>query len=324
MWVKNFLESLNKPLLIWYLLSFSCVFFYFLGSISLAEQSVEVVQTTVGIDQAAEPVSPDTISANPIIEISLNESDIIKNTRSLKNVIEENERLAKKTSGLEQEIQRLGVENAEEENRLSSLVNDKEKLEKENVRIARLNQKYNEELSQLKSELEDYRQETEMEVRRLGDELTVEKKWHGEMETLPIVTQHLAHEKESETQEMLMKLGQLDPSDEKFKTEAAKVHYNMGNIFFQRGEYKRSVVEYFQAVSLLPYDPEAHFNLAYVSAEYLGDYLTALKHYQKYIYLKPNAEDVNFVKEKILDARLHLKSHIDSPLEKYNKSEDNN
>ena len=43
---------------------------------------------------------------------------------------------------------------------------------------------------------------------------------------------------------------------------------------------------------------------------------TALKHYQWYMYLKPDADDASAVKEKIIQAKLSLRSKIDSPLEK--------
>jgi tetratricopeptide (TPR) repeat protein len=90
----------------------------------------------------------------------------------------------------------------------------------------------------------------------------------------------------------------------------------MGNIYFERGEYQRAVVEYYQAVDLTPNDPDTHYNLAFVSGEYLGDQETALKHYQWYLYLKPNAPDMARVKEKILQAKFSLRSKVDSPLDK--------
>jgi tetratricopeptide (TPR) repeat protein len=108
----------------------------------------------------------------------------------------------------------------------------------------------------------------------------------------------------------------LDPNDENFKEELSKAHYNMGNIFFQRGEYQRAVVEFYQAVDLSPYDADTHYNLAFVSGEYLKDQETALKHYQWYLYLRPEAEDIDLVKEKMAAAKLSIRSRIDSPLDK--------
>ena len=123
---------------------------------------------------------------------------------------------------------------------------------------------------------------------------------------------------ESKTGEMLSKGGDLDPEDQQFKEELAKAHYNMGNIYYERAEYQRAVVEYYQAVDLVPNDPDTHYNLAFVSGEYLADQETALKHYQWYLYLKPNADDIDMVNEKIFQAKLHLRAKIDSLLDKDN------
>ena len=129
-------------------------------------------------------------------------------------------------------------------------------------------------------------------------------------------SQQTTQELENKTNEMLAKGGDMDPQDQKFREELAKAHYNMGNIYFQRGEYQRAVVEYYQAVDLTPNDPDTHYNLAFVSGEYLGDQETALKHYQWYLYLKPDASDISAVKEKMVEAKLSLRSKIDSSLDK--------
>jgi regulator of sirC expression with transglutaminase-like and TPR domain len=77
-------------------------------------------------------------------------------------------------------------------------------------------------------------------------------------------------------------------------------------------------VEYYQAVDLTPNDPDTHYNLAFVSAEYLADQETALKHYQWYLYLKPNAADASKVREQVIEAKLHMRAKIDSVLDKNN------
>ena len=66
---------------------------------------------------------------------------------------------------------------------------------------------------------------------------------------------------------------------------------------------------------MTPNDPDTHYNLAFVSGEYLGDQETALKHYQWYLYLKPDASDVDAVKEKIVEAKLAMRGRIDSQID---------
>lgn len=122
--------------------------------------------------------------------------------------------------------------------------------------------------------------------------------------------------RENKTLDLLSRIDAFSEEDPNLKMDAAKAHYNMGNIYFEKGEYEIAAREYYQAVTLMPDDPEAHYNLAFVSSEYLNDQTTALKHYQMYLFLKPNAEDRDLVNEKILNAKLVLGSIVDSPLDK--------
>ncbi len=121
--------------------------------------------------------------------------------------------------------------------------------------------------------------------------------------------------RENKTLDLLSRIDAFSEEDPNLKMDAAKAHYNMGNIYFEKGEFEIAVREYYQAVTLMPDDPDAHFNLAFVSGEYLNDQTTALKHYQLYLYLKPNADDVELVNEKIVNAKLILDSRIEAKID---------
>jgi len=120
---------------------------------------------------------------------------------------------------------------------------------------------------------------------------------------------------EDKTMDLLAKIDAFTEEDERLRMDSAKAHYNMGNIYFQKGEFELAAREYYQAVTLMPNDPDSHYNLAFVSGEHLLDQKTALKHYQLYLYLNPKAKDFNLVKEKMLKARLYIRGQVDSPLE---------
>ena len=122
-------------------------------------------------------------------------------------------------------------------------------------------------------------------------------------------------EREDKTLDLLSRIDAFVEEDERLRMDAARAHYNMGNIYFQKGEYEIAAREYYQAVTLMPDDPDSHYNLAYVSSEYLKDFKTALKHYRAYLYLNPDARDAAFVREKLYNAELMLKNMVDSPLE---------
>ena len=109
---------------------------------------------------------------------------------------------------------------------------------------------------------------------------------------------------------------ELSQENKKLQEDTARMHYNMGNTFFEQGKYKRAAQEYAKVVEITPYDAAAHYNLAFVTGDFLGDYKTALEHYERYLYLHPDAEDEFFVREKIMQAQLILKTRIDSPIDK--------
>lgn len=121
---------------------------------------------------------------------------------------------------------------------------------------------------------------------------------------------------EHKTLDLLSNIDTYNINDERLRHDAAKAHYNMGNIYYRKGYYEIAAREYYQAVTLMPNDPDTHYNLAFVSGEYLRDFKTALKHYKMYLYLNPEAKDKAFVNEKIMHAQLEIRASLNSILEK--------
>jgi tetratricopeptide (TPR) repeat protein len=193
---------------------------------------------------------------------------------------------------------------------------EREEFVKEIRRVENLNKKYTQEIEDIRGALADKDADYQKRMQDLEDKLAAQQDETSKKEIVQEQSQQTTQELEAKTNEMLSKGGDMDPQDQNFREELAKAHYNMGNIYFERGEYQRAVVEYYQAVDLTPNDPDTHYNLAFVSGEFLGDQETALKHYQWYMYLKPDAEDKALVKEKILQAKFSLRSKVDSPLDK--------
>lgn len=219
------------------------------------------------------------------------------------------------------EIERLKNEKEFEVKRADEMRQEREQFVKEIRRVENLNSKYSNELESLRGQMSSQEESFEVRMKKMEGQIkestegkkTVASSLVANTNVLPPL------EVEKKANEVLMKGGDLDPEDEKFKEELARAHYNMGNVYFERGEYQRAVVEYYQAVDLMPYDADAHYNLAFVSGEYVGDQETALKHYQWFLYLKPNAEDRKLVEEKIVAAKINLKGRMSSS--KADKSE---
>ncbi len=187
---------------------------------------------------------------------------------------------------------------------------------KEIRRVENLNKKYSQEIQNVKEAMDKQQQDFTQRVDQLEDRISKQQVTREEKKKENSPSQAISPDMEEATYNILSHGSELNPNDEVFRDELAKAHYNMGNIFFQRGEYQRSVVEYYQSVDLSPYDPDTHYNLAFVSSEYLKDPETALKHYQWYLYLKPEANDKDLVREKMVSAKLQIRGQIDSPLDK--------
>ncbi|MBF0593834.1 MAG: tetratricopeptide repeat protein [Candidatus Omnitrophica bacterium] len=211
------------------------------------------------------------------------------------------------------EIERLKNEKDFETKRVEEMRQEREQFVKEIRRVENLNTKYTKELDEMRAKAAMQEQSFEDRMKKMEAQIKESSDMKPKValqapsvdpKALPPV------EVEKKANEVLMKGGDLDPEDEKFKEELARAHYNMGNVYFERGEYQRSVVEYYQAVDLMPYDADAHYNLAFVSGEYVGDQETALKHYQWYLYLKPNTDDRKLIEEKIVAAKTALRSRI--------------
>jgi len=105
-------------------------------------------------------------------------------------------------------------------------------------------------------------------------------------------------------------LSDLDEMRRDIRDDEARIYYNMGNIFFHQGKYAQAAAEYRKALEISPADPNAHFNLAFISSEFLRDYRAALEHYQQYLFLNPAAEDAALVHEKLLEIQMIVTTYL--------------
>lgn len=309
-------------------------------------RKVEVVQTEVSLDQIVKEPPKATPAANASPEAAKGGSDflpeeqqIIAINKSLKNVLEENQKLAQERQALEKELGQLRGENEIRANRINFLSRQREDLQKQTDETRALDAQKAKELENLKAALEQKEKEYQQKVQKMQEEAAQkeqEQKKAMEM-VLPrkgakgaqgaaiTAPQDLAQIKK-QTQENLtrveqnvkkvaLRISQLNQENKKLKKDSTKLHYNLANTFFERGLYEKAAREYKKVVDLMPYDAAAHYNLAFVCGEFLNDYQTALDHYQQYLYLNPEAEDEELVKEKILEVKLNLRARVNSPVD---------
>ncbi len=79
-------------------------------------------------------------------------------------------------------------------------------------------------------------------------------------------------------------------------TRQRDVHYNMGVVFANRGQFKEAEREYLRALRLDPADADTHYNLGVLYDQSLRKYRKAISHYRRYLKLRPAAEDANEVR----------------------------
>jgi tetratricopeptide (TPR) repeat protein len=244
-------------------------------------------------------------------QLEIKEDEIININRSLKKIIEENKKLEDAKRQLDGELRQLRGQHNIDANRLNTLSVERDAYKSQNDVMSGLTQKYAQDIEDLKKQLQE--KDTQMATisQQAAAEPAVEKP-----EEIGLGTIQVTKEEREKGQDILMMLDQVKRKGEKLKTDEARVHYNMGNMFFKQKEYNRAKSEFETALRLMPHDASAHFNLALVSSQYLNDYRAAMVHFREYLELNPTAEDAPLVREKIIEAELYLRSEIPSALEK--------
>ncbi len=244
--------------------------------------------------------------------------EIVRINQNLKNLIEENEKLRQERKMLEDQLKDLRGQRQIEVTRLNAITEQRDNFQKRADTIVTQNQTYKRELVRLEGAVDQKQKESSTRVKDMEDLLALQEKEMEKMVSLAregtLVGQGKKY-KTSRPEDVAKMVDHFSKESEQLKRDAAKVHYNMGNNYFKRGEYQRAAKEYHRSLVLMPNDAEAHYNLALVSGEFLRDYAAALKHYRLYLVFNPDADDVLFVKEKMLEASLVVQAKIDSPLD---------
>lgn len=300
------------------ILSFFLMVFVFPPDAVTYAQEVTVIET--GIEVAQKGNLPG------FMHIELKEREIIQINRSLKKAIEENRRLQEKNKNLDRRVRSMRGQRNIEVNRMKSIITERNAYKQQNEQMSGLNRKFEKDVDELRARLQSREKQLGDRIRHLETRLVRKME---EIETMrkesPVsLAMGAVIEDQRRSLDLLHVIDELNQESEMFGAEKAKIHYNMGNIFFTQKKYKQAVKEYKAALRFKPHDPSTHFNLAFVSGEYMKDYQTAYKHYQRYLALNPEAEDAVLVQERMLEAELHLKIQIpDSSLERNPKFRSN-
>lgn len=163
----------------------------------------------------------------------------------------------------------------------SQMTSEVKKLSEKIDALNNENQKLKNE-STLQSLTPDEKTALQSQINDLRNEVAVYK------ETASVLQQELAAKEESAV-----------------VVEAGKLHYNVGNFYFRNKEYASAVEEYKKAIMYQPKDADAHYNLAIVNDEYLGNRPEALQHYKRFLSLAAADPKATKVEQRILDLELY-------------------
>ncbi len=91
----------------------------------------------------------------------------------------------------------------------------------------------------------------------------------------------------------------LKSNKERLKKQEALLHYNLGVCYSKEKNYEMAIDEYEKVLLLNPDDADTHYNLAILYDDFRKNPRRGLEHYQKFIQLRPEAPEIDEVKEWI-------------------------
>ena len=296
---------------------------------------VEVLETNIEFNPSEKQAEPTVKPQEPVQKIrfqkeespqeapaednapltgALREQQIIELNKTMKQMIEQYEMLEKGREELDKELRFMRGQRRMEENRLNTINEEMRRVRAQTDQLMNLNQQYSRQIVDMRLTMGDREKEYQLRIKELEDHLE---------KTMPAPTEVAMGQPEgawpsaqAQRTDLVSMMDQINREGERLKQDTAKVHYNMGNIFFRKGEYTKAAEEYKKVLKLMPLDAAAHFNLAFVSGEYLHDYPAAVRHYHEYLILNPEAADAQLVREKLLHSEMAVDVRIDSPIDK--------
>lgn len=252
--------------------------------IEAANQQSEINRATDEKNSLYEKLKTATEENNKLKGQIANLQDSISEAQNKKtNSEQDNQAKSKKIAELEGKVQLMkeATDNANIYKQSAEELSEELRLlkEKENRQASQMEQQktsYEQEIKDLKETIDKFK---ESNIAYLEDKKTLESKLE-EAQTL-LATSH-------------NKLKKLDK-------ETQDVHYNLGRMFQESGEWKKAIVEYKKVLIINPDDAQTHFNLALIYDTIINDREKAVFHYKKYVEINPKAPDVSKVKKYITE-----------------------
>jgi len=300
-------------------------------------QSVETTSTyEKGAEQPFQPVAVENVDSQTVPQAEepavrddvITGAEILRTSRALRQAIEQNKKLLEQNHQFEEQLRILRGQNRLDRSRAAALEGQLQQLNTETEDIFKVKERYDQKINELGERMQTREEELNTRIQELEaemvkqEELAKEQSKYLTYEELGITKDELdsldvSQEKIAETLspsssglDVVTMISEVEATQAQLREDEARLHYNMGNIFFHQGDYEKAADEYKKVLELNPSDASAHFNLAFVSGDYLKDFPAAIRHYEQYLYLNPGADDLPLVQEKVLEAKLYVRAQI--------------
>ncbi|PIQ86544.1 MAG: hypothetical protein COV74_04465 [Candidatus Omnitrophica bacterium CG11_big_fil_rev_8_21_14_0_20_45_26] len=239
--------------------------------------------------------------------------DLEKVVQTLNDALKENRELREAKIEAETTLDQARIQN----NRLMSQVRE---LQAETDDIKREKKKESQSLDQMRADIDKQKEALEAERQKfLMEQEEAEKRTQeilAENERLSQLLDHSILEEEREPLQELIdetkatakqavsQIAKSKTENEKLKNELAEQYYALGNLFFEKKEYKMAVKKYVEALEFDPTDAWAHHNLGIIYDYYLVDHIKAIEHYRQYLRLKAIEEETDAIRERVVHLEL--------------------
>ncbi len=275
--------------------------FLIFSNVALAQENQqEVIQEPIKVSArgASQEVTP-----KPVEETKKQESPLVVRettldsslANSLKKALSENKNLKTANQNLKNELDKFISRNTISVDRIKRLVRMTGSLEKQledaENSATKDKEKLNNEINIIKEEKEELiKLLTRLKEKRRADEYYI-----------------LWMSSESKRISTEAKVKEVAAEGERLKEENGRLHYNLGNLLFKKGDYEKAAYEYKFALKYLPDDSDLFYNLAIVYDYHLEDNQKATQYYDEYLKRQPQAREANLIKERIAENSLEEK-----------------
>src|SRR5579859_6474235 len=105
---------------------------------------------------------------------------------------------------------------------------------------------------------------------------------------------------------LLLLAGGCGPAGQSQSDEEREPHFLAGKGRASSLDYQGAVESFEKALAVNPQSAAAHFELGYLFDQKLADPAEAICHYQKYLKLRPRAENADTVRQRIMGCKQEL------------------